>query len=346
MHAVKHVDVATVSNLCKHTEPSPANKPRPCVIRGAGNEMDLVKKLSYNNHKSRACIETYSDTNNNKSTPEAEEDDDNNQSLPIGILWLAQQTGLTQFRVFVSKPKSRAPHPKSKIATRSQPATFTLDGTDHPDSILTTSMSRSMTLAETIHCSRHEWNSCYIVEDDIPPASPLHTLVPPVPPRSITNALCEGLRTAVVKQRQLFIALGECRTQVHRDSYDNVYVCVLGQRHWLLAPPNDEWAREENSVSASMAALGSGEGWMSFTLDAGDAIFVPKDWWHSVRSSSIGSSSSVDEEACSVAVNWYFDSPLAFPSPRVSNDDNYNHEVKDDVISSHTRCGQKRQRLD
>jgi len=82
MHAVKHVDVATVSNLCKHTEPSPANKPRPCVIRGAGNEMDLVKKLSYNNHKSRACIETYSDTNNNKSTPEAEKDDDNNQSLP------------------------------------------------------------------------------------------------------------------------------------------------------------------------------------------------------------------------------------------------------------------------
>lgn len=263
---------------------------QPCVIRGAGVDLDIVK----------GC--------NNKS----QSDNDSKG----GVQWLAEQAGSSIFRVFVSGPVQDESAKNKSIGNNNTnaPSTFTLDGTNHPDTILTTSMSIDMTLTDMMN--NQNWKSRYMVEDDLP-QGPLHTIIPPRPPSPLLRAFVhddggdsnssDSDPVVVAKQRQLFVSFGQCQTQLHRDCFDNVYVCACGERHWTITAPDDKLAREAGSVSASMSAPSSaneahpatagGPDFISATLHAGDAIFVPAKFWHSVRS----------DQGESIALNWYYE---------------------------------------
>ena len=268
----------------------------PCVLRSAGNELKIVQGCG-------AC----------SSRETAVED-----GIVGGVEWLAQQIGSTKFRVFVSQPADASlKQRQSKIldndTDNANVSTFTLDGTDHPDTVLTTSMSMEMTLNEMMNDPN--WHCKYMVEDDLLTNAHLQSLVPPRPPspllvqaygnddrddHSNTEALPE------VKQRQLFVSFGPCQTQLHRDCFDNFYLCAFGERQWSLVPPNNELQREAGSVSASISpnslhsspeADGPKLDVTTTTLRAGDVMFIPAHYWHSVRSKS----------PSSVAINWYFE---------------------------------------
>jgi len=52
---------------------------------------------------------------------------------------------------------------------------------------------------------------------------------------------------------QLFLSVGQTRTQLHRDIYDNIYCCLHGQRQWVVAHAgHKEYVEAEpGSVSAA-----------------------------------------------------------------------------------------------
>lgn len=270
----------------------------PCVIRGAGNQLKIAKGC--------AC----------SSRETAVEDG----IVGGGVEWLAQQIGSTKFRVFVSRPadaskKQQQGKSFGNGANNANASTFTLDGTDHPDTVLTTSMSMEMTLEEMMNDPN--WHCRYMVEDDLPVDNvPLQSLLPPRPPspllvqaygiddRNDHSNVTEPL--PAVKQRQLFVSFGPCQTQLHRDCFDNFYLCAFGERQWTLVPPNNELQREAGSVSASISpnslhSLPKADGpkldVTTMTLRAGDVMFIPAHYWHSVWSKS----------PSSVAINWYFE---------------------------------------
>ena len=282
---------------------------QPFVIRCAGRNLEIVKRCS---SRRRTADEEGVDT----------ADGNSKKRIATGIEWLAEQAGSTRFRVFVSRPaqkqqqqQQQQQRPQQQGTDNLPASTFTLDGTDHPDAILTTSMSTEMTLEEMM--KDENWHCRYMVEDDLISTdnATLQSLVPLRPPSPLMlqaygNADSDDQSTTgtlrKVKQRQLFVSFGPCQTQLHRDCFDNFYVCAFGLRRWTLLPPNESLAREAGSVSASLSPSslssskgtdGSGLGLVTTTLHAGDAMFVPADHWHSVRSDS----------SSSVALNWYFE---------------------------------------
>ena len=279
---------------------------QPFVIRCAGKNLEIVKRCSSRRR-----------TADEEGVEAA--DGNSKERIATGIEWLAEQAGFTRFRVFVSRPAQKQQQQQQQQGTgvdNLPVSTFTLDGTDHPDAILTTSMSTEMTLEEMM--KDENWHCRYMVEDDLGVTTDnatLQSLVPLRPPSPLMlqaygNADSDDQSTTgtlrEVKQRQLFVSFGPCQTQLHRDCFDNFYVRAFGLRHWKLLPPNESLAREAGSVSASISpsslcsskgADGSGLGAVTTTLHAGDAIFVPADHWHSVRSDS----------SSSVALNWYFE---------------------------------------
>merc|ERR1712216_334478 len=97
---------------------------------------------------------------------------------------------------------------------------FWLDGTCHPQAILTNSMSKEGSLAELLQPrAREGWPSLYALSDPIVSPMPLEQDVPAEPPwRAAFNG------PSVI--RQLFVSRGPTRTQLHRDRYHNVYLCV------------------------------------------------------------------------------------------------------------------------
>ena len=268
----------------------------PCVIRSAGNHLKIAKGC--------AC----------SSRETAVED-----GIVGGVQWLAQQIGSTKFRVFVSRPADAAKKQQQgksfgNGANNTNASTFTLDGTDHPDTVLTTSMSMEMTLEEMMNDPN--WHCRYMVEDDLPVDNvPLQSLLPPRPPSPLLvqaygiddrNDHSNTEPLPAVKQRQLFVSFGPCQTQLHRDCFDNFYLCAFGERQWTLVPPNNELQREAGSVSASISpnslhSLPKADApkldVTTMTLRAGDVMFIPAHYWHSVRSKS----------PSSVAINWYFE---------------------------------------
>ena len=269
----------------------------PCVIRSAGKKAEIVK----------GCTST-------SSRGTAVED-----GIASGVEWLVQHIGSTKFRVFVSRPATDTAQKRNKSKVdddNANASTFTLDGTDHPDTVLTTSMSMEMTLEEMMN--DQNWHCRYMVEDDLPADhATLQCLVPPRPPPPLllqaygSDDKDDPSNSSIgpfppVKQRQLFVSFGPCQTQLHRDCFDNFYLCAFGERQWSLVPPNDGLQREDGSVSASISpnslhtpptADGPKFNVKTTALRAGDVIFVPAHYWHSVRSTS----------PSSVAINWYFE---------------------------------------
>ena len=87
------------------------------------------------------------------------------------------------------------------------------------------------------------------------------------------------------------------REQLHYDTSDNLHVCVTGRKSWRLFPPtlrNLIACRPfsvlgDPSVSANFASRTADESLahgahdeVTVTLEPGDTIWVPANWWHEV----------------------------------------------------------------
>ena len=104
------------------------------------------------------------------------------------------------------------------------------------------------------------------------------------------------------RSRQLFVSRGATTTQVHRDAYDNVYVCLRGERTWRLAHADHGPYVERSPGSVSAAADGALRRRVAFgevALAPGDALFVPAGTWHAVA--------AADDGGLSAAAAWYLD---------------------------------------
>ncbi|PSN66232.1 Clavaminate synthase-like protein [Corynespora cassiicola Philippines] len=133
--------------------------------------------------------------------------------------------------------------------------------------------------------------------------------------------------------------LGNSRsvTALHKDNYENVYVQVLGRKHFVLLPPVEAPCVNERAVLAATYVPSDGEGegglvakvddpeeyvpfamWdpdrpeenatrfsqysqpLRVTLDEGDMLYLPALWYHKV-------SQSCSEEGICCAVNYWYD---------------------------------------
>ncbi|KAF2102454.1 phospholipase A2 [Rhizodiscina lignyota] len=127
-------------------------------------------------------------------------------------------------------------------------------------------------------------------------------------------------------------------TALHKDNYENIYVQVLGQKHFVLLPPTEAACINERELPASTYATDSDEDhyndlivridspstavpfatWdpddpskgqtdfsqysrpMRVTLNEGDMLYLPALWYHKV-------SQSCSEEGVCCAVNYWYD---------------------------------------
>ena len=203
----------------------------------------------------------------------------------------------------------------------SQNGQFFLDGTWDARAVLTASMSRDACLAELLDDDApalRGWRSRYAVDDAFDARAPRGGLARDVPAYpSLLRAF--GARARAVR-RQLFVARGPTTTQLHRDAFDNLFVCCAGTRTWTLAhrahdiardPPDGVSARFQppSAEGADDDADGSGGGetddvgFARVVLAAGDALFLPSGWWHRVQGDG------ADPARTSAAINWYFEPP-------------------------------------
>ncbi|KAH8072375.1 phytanoyl-CoA dioxygenase [Aureococcus anophagefferens] len=191
---------------------------------------------------------------------------------------------------------------------RSPKGAFCLDGTKHPDALLTQSMARDDTLAALIRgagvCGEGDAAAgasardarggargaprCAVL-DDLDDARWAALGLPACP--------LEPARRR--RSRQLFVSRGATTTQVHRDAYDNVYVCLRGERNWRLAHADHGPYVERSPGSVSAAADGALRRRVAFgevALAPGHALFVPR---HAVA--------AADDGGLSAAAAWYLD---------------------------------------
>lgn len=125
-------------------------------------------------------------------------------------------------------------------------------------------------------------------------------------------------------------------TAMHKDNYENVYVQIIGQKHFVLLPPIEmPCANEVYLTQTRYAPVAEGsddlrievqEGedqipvaiWdpeepelrrseyshlskpLSVTLQEGDMLYLPAMWYHKVRQTS-------GKEGFAVACNWWYD---------------------------------------
>ena len=165
---------------------------------------------------------------------------------------------------------------------RSPQGKFCLDGTRHPDALLTQSMASRGVVGDVLSSEV----AAYAVLDDLGDGKALALPACPLPDLSGT------------RPPQFFIAHGKCETQLHRDAFANCYVCLHGERTWTIAHAAHGYLER-----APGAVSGDDDGRVrkvSVTLRAGDALVLPKDWWHSVVAAD-------GAGGYSAAANFYFD---------------------------------------
>lgn len=118
-----------------------------------------------------------------------------------------------------------------------------------------------------------------------------------------------------VSQINLWMNIDSSRTCLHYDQYNNILVMVRGRKVVSLVSP-----QYTNATRAAYQIAGGGANHSAASsakeliandhllphevlvcvLEAGDALFIPEGWWHDVAS-----------DACSMAANYWFKSPLS-----------------------------------
>lgn len=140
----------------------------------------------------------------------------------------------------------------------------------------------------------------------------------------------------------LWIGNSHSVTALHKDNYENIYVQVLGRKHFVLLPPlcqpcvNEQALRPASYIRGTVSrregldlTLEVGDDvpfatWdpdepdaattqysnlaspLRVTLEPGDMLYLPAMWYHKV------SQSSSDEGIC-VAVNYWYDMEFSGP---------------------------------
>jgi jumonji domain-containing protein 7 len=157
---------------------------------------------------------------------------------------------------------------------------------------------------------------------DVPPSIPFARVALEQPPDAVN----------------LWLGSAASTTALHKDNYENIYVQILGQKHFVLLPPVDAPCVAEKEVLAGTYAPSSPfpspsslhiqiddpEAYVPFatwdpdfpdrnatpfsqhaqpmrvTLEEGDMLYLPALWYHKV-------SQSVDAEGLCCAVNYWYD---------------------------------------
>lgn len=118
-------------------------------------------------------------------------------------------------------------------------------------------------------------------------------------------------------QCALWIGSPGAYTPCHYDTYGfNIVAQIRGRKTWLLFPPEDSprlyptrVPLEESTVysrvhvlqpAARSFPLFAGANPREVTLEAGDVLYVPRHWWHSVRT---------EESETSISANLWIDQP-------------------------------------
>ncbi|KAH7719764.1 jmjC domain-containing protein [Aphelenchoides avenae] len=103
-------------------------------------------------------------------------------------------------------------------------------------------------------------------------------------------------------------------TPCHQDSYGfNIVAQIRGRKRWVLFPPDDDLKPtripfEETSVFSQLDVIGGdprlvGTHPRVVELTAGDVLFVPPKWWHSVQCVN---PDNTEADRVSVSVNKWF----------------------------------------
>ncbi|VDM40814.1 unnamed protein product [Toxocara canis] len=110
-------------------------------------------------------------------------------------------------------------------------------------------------------------------------------------------------------------------TPCHFDSYGfNLHAQLRGAKRWILLEPQEELKPtripyEESTVFSRVDVVG-GEACLEemplrmVTLNAGDVLFVPPGWWHSVQCVTPQGCSANSKDAISVSINTWIPVPI------------------------------------
>ena len=165
---------------------------------------------------------------------------------------------------------------------RSPQGKFCLDGTRHPDALLTQSMASRGVVGDVLSSEV----AAYAVLDEFGDGTALALPACPLPDLKV-----QGRRSSLLRTEQ-------CETQLHRDAFANCYVCLHGERTWTVAHAAHGYLER-----APGAVSGDDDGRVrkvSVTLRAGDALVLPRNWWHAVAAAD-------GAGGYSAAANFYFD---------------------------------------
>ncbi|KAK4449132.1 cupin-like domain-containing protein [Podospora aff. communis PSN243] len=174
---------------------------------------------------------------------------------------------------------------------------------------------------------RNEYHSLF---SHVPPTIPFARIALQSPPDAINLWIGNSLST----------------TALHKDNYENIYVQVLGRKHFVLLPPHCQpavnehllkpgsYVREGETLELKMDDGGSGDVpfavWdpdrpgenataysgmvepVRVTLEKGDMLYLPAMWYHKVSQSCAG-------EGICVAVNYWYDMDFSGPLYPLTN---------------------------
>uniref|UniRef100_A0A0M3I5K6 JmjC domain-containing protein n=1 Tax=Ascaris lumbricoides TaxID=6252 RepID=A0A0M3I5K6_ASCLU len=110
-------------------------------------------------------------------------------------------------------------------------------------------------------------------------------------------------------------------TPCHFDSYGfNLHAQLKGAKRWILIEPQEDMKPtripyEESTVFSRVDVVG-GEAYLRnvrlrmVTLKAGDVLFVPPGWWHSVQCVTPDGCNANSKDAISLSVNTWIPVPL------------------------------------
>lgn len=190
-------------------------------------------------------------------------------------------------------------------------------------SYLASSLPASSTTSDTLYLAQFA-----------PPPSLARSLPPPEP---IANRLSHS---------SLWMGITPTTTPLHRDPEDNILYQLAGSKTVRLLPPNEgevvlAVVRAARSGGGKGVAPGkmrgeemmrpgaggerdaleeavwgkkigaevkteAGKGLWEAKLEKGDALFVPRGWWHAVRGRTSVGEAAEGEEELNASVNWWF----------------------------------------